>query len=506
MIAAAGMETLAARLHSFNVAHQVTKKRTSNAKNAGKVKWPHKSPDAGSLASAGFFYNPKASAPDNTTCYLCNVHLDGWEKDDDPIKEHLSLSESCGWAAIVSIERDIIRGSPVQDDPMDERLLEARRATFTNWPHENKRGWICKTQKMIEAGWYYCPTPESDDYARCSYCSLGLDGWEPKDNPFDEHKRRSSDCAFFAFSATTHKKAGRGRKSRTSKASRLSTQSNITTLSENMSMMDVNGNGIKSPQDNTEITIESKGTKTTKKGGRSKKAAPKSKRKVSTAQQDEMVVGSSFDQTEDDFEVEADPKPVNAKGNNKRKSDSMDIDSDLSTIQVQPPPSKRRATRSSISRGTRAPISTLEFGLGEGPSVVEFLPNSSSPPPPISKKAQKGGRKRASTTTRKASAASTASKASLRATVPEDEDIDAALEADLNRPLTDDEVNPDPPPAPKAKGRRLTRTRPGSRNATASTAPVRRATRASTMPCDRDQCRHYNKRPNASIYGRGKSG
>lgn len=37
--------------------------------------------------------------------------------------------------------------------------------------------------QMIEAGWYYCPTPESDDFVRCCYCSLGLDGWEPKDNP-----------------------------------------------------------------------------------------------------------------------------------------------------------------------------------------------------------------------------------------------------------------------------------------------------------------------------------
>ena len=264
----------------------------------------------------------------------------------------------------------------------------------------------------------------------------------------------------------------------------MSTQSNITTLSENMSMTEVNGDDIKSPHDNTEIIDESKGTKATKKGGRSKKAVPKSKRKVSTAQQDEMVGGSSSVQPEDDFEV--DSKTVHEKGNKKRKSDTMDIDSDLSTIQVQPQPSKRRATRSSVSRGTRAPISTLEFGLEEGPSVVEILPNSSSPPPPMSKKAQKGGRNRASTTTRKASAASTASKAPLRATAPDDEDIDAALEADLNRPLTDNEINPDSPPVPKAKGRRLTRTRPGSRNATASTAPVRRAIRAGTMPVERD--------------------
>ena len=36
---------------------------------------------------------------------------------------------------------------------------------------------------MAEAGWYYCPTEESDDYAKCPYCNLSLDGWEPKDDP-----------------------------------------------------------------------------------------------------------------------------------------------------------------------------------------------------------------------------------------------------------------------------------------------------------------------------------
>lgn len=37
--------------------------------------------------------------------------------------------------------------------------------------------------QMVEGGWYYCPTPESDDLVRCCYCSLSLDGWESKDDP-----------------------------------------------------------------------------------------------------------------------------------------------------------------------------------------------------------------------------------------------------------------------------------------------------------------------------------
>lgn len=108
--------------------------------------------DSIQLAWAGFFYNPTASRPDNTTCYLCRSTLDGWEEDDSAIGEHLSFSPHCGWAAIARIEQDIEDGNLAQHNPMDERLLSARKMTFgVNWPHEDKRGWVCKTQKVWTA-------------------------------------------------------------------------------------------------------------------------------------------------------------------------------------------------------------------------------------------------------------------------------------------------------------------------------------------------------------------
>lgn len=36
---------------------------------------------------------------------------------------------------------------------------------------------------MSRAGFYYNPTPDSNDMVSCIYCGLGLDGWEPKDDP-----------------------------------------------------------------------------------------------------------------------------------------------------------------------------------------------------------------------------------------------------------------------------------------------------------------------------------
>ncbi|KAL8688279.1 MAG: hypothetical protein Q9218_005776 [Villophora microphyllina] len=429
------METFAARLESFNAAHPAGKKRTSNAKTAAKTRWPHKSPSPAELARAGFFYNPTPSAPDNTTCFHCRTSLDGWEEDDNAIEQHCNLSQSCGWSIIVHIEQEVDKGSNPQEDPMDEGLLEARRSTFVGWPHEDKRAWVCKTQK----------------------------------------------------------KSARSKKSRVSKGSRMSMQSNVTTASEDISMIDVNAIEEVTPTQNLEGAGATKTTKGTRKGAKGKRAPPKSKRKPSVSEQAEPIAGSSYVEPEDDdFEVKIEQKPAQEMKGKKRKSDEMSVDIELSQLEskldlskIQLPPRKRRATRNSVSHATNAPISTLEFSLGDDSQLPE-AEEQPLPSLPAPKRATKGGRKRASSTIRKASATSTASKASLRAAIPDEDEIGAALEAELDRPLTDDEVEQSPLPLQKTKTRRLTRTRPGSRKVTASTAPVRRATPASAQPAEQD--------------------
>ncbi|KAL6246690.1 hypothetical protein RBB50_005997 [Rhinocladiella similis] len=230
--------TLEARLASF----EPPSKRS-------KLGWPHKTPTPDELAKAGFYYKPSSASNDNTICFMCGRFLDGWEADDDPIQEHLKHSNDCSWAILMDAAQSARVDINNMDDPTGEHHADARRATFgIGWPHESKRGWTCKTEKMVEAGWYYAPTPDSDDFVSCTYCKLSLDGWEPKDNPFDEHYRRSPDCPFFHFAGTTApskrpkaKKARASRSSRSSKVStRLSTQSNNTTmLSEAPSLNDI---------------------------------------------------------------------------------------------------------------------------------------------------------------------------------------------------------------------------------------------------------------------------
>lgn len=52
---------------------------------------------------------------------------------------------------------------------------------------------------MVEAGWHFAPTLESDDMVMCAYCDLALDGWEAGDNPKYAH--------FSPFISPSHWKA-----------------------------------------------------------------------------------------------------------------------------------------------------------------------------------------------------------------------------------------------------------------------------------------------------------
>ncbi|KAL9014633.1 MAG: hypothetical protein Q9173_000710 [Seirophora scorigena] len=297
---------------------------------------------------------------------------------------------------------------------------------------------------------------------------------------------------FFAPSESSSEKAARGKKGRPSKAPRLSTQSNLTTAPEGISLVDLHVDEHTAaslqkhqPPENLRTTVGAK------KAAKGRKTAPKFKRKASATQPDATIASSSFVEPEDDdFEIKIEQKSGETTTGKKRKSDEMSVDDDpvkaglkLDHQMHQIPPTKRRPTRSSVSQTTDVAESVMDADQDDDSHMTD-VEKLSLPPPPASKKPAKTGKRKASSSVRKASATSTASKASLRAAVPDDAEIDAALEADLNRPLTDDEVELDPPLIQKTKTRRLTKTRPGSRNITASTAPVRRVTRASALPVE----------------------
>ena len=214
------------------------------------------------------------------------------------MKEHLSHSGNCHWARSLHAgnyaQEHGLDGGEVED-PMSDDLLAARKGTFEaepGWPHEGKRGWKCKISKMVEAGWSLDPAPtgegEEGDGVTCFYCNLSLDGWEPKDDPMEEHRRRSPECAFFALvekfgggaDGKKGKAKGKGKAARSSKVSRLSTQSVLSTFSEAPSLADVGvGEEAEAGVDDSIVSTASQvnatgtTTKGKKKGGRPVAAA-----------------------------------------------------------------------------------------------------------------------------------------------------------------------------------------------------------------------------------------
>ena len=303
--------------------------------------------------------------------------------------------------------------------------------------------------------------------------------------PSTEHQRRSPDCAFFA-PIIPSEKPQKGRNKRQSKASsRLSIQSNNTRLSSASSAnWEVFGEDSAMTTENSAM-LPSQPAAIGSQASKPTRGSSMSKSRSNIKSKEDTTPNSFIEPEDDDFEVKVAEPPGKRSRGRKRKSDEidqscLDHQAGFPASGAPEPVAKRRTTRSRTSN-----IDTL--GSTAVSAVykdrdIQMTDDDTMPPPPAAKsgKGAKGGKKRASSRTRHASAASTASMASLRAAIPDDDALDAALEADLNRVLTDEEMG-SPVMDPPINKRRLTRTRPGTKAELASTASVRNAAEASLV-------------------------
>ncbi|KFW74605.1 Baculoviral IAP repeat-containing protein 5, partial [Manacus vitellinus] len=53
--------------------------------------------------------------------------------------------------------------------------------------------------QMAAAGFVHCPSENSPDVAQCFFCLKELEGWEPDDDPLEEHKKHSAGCGFLSL-------------------------------------------------------------------------------------------------------------------------------------------------------------------------------------------------------------------------------------------------------------------------------------------------------------------
>jgi hypothetical protein len=249
----------------------------------------------------------------------------------------------------------------------------------------------------------------------------------------DEHYKREPGCPFFTLiNQYPAPKKGRAKAARTSKASRLSVQS-VATVATTASDL-VSAADITADHDDSVMTTASTMTQGKKRATARGSKATTGKARKTKAKKDEPV-----EILEDEPQVEEPSKQGAARGR-KRASDAME---DSAMTNAEEPAPKKRTTR---VRGSAADNSSI-------PDVenVDAIPAKQ---PAARKKARASTAKRPRKVSQ-VSVSSQASAAPLRANIPDDDEIDRQLEADLERYETDAEVEGsavEKPPGP-ARGR-----------------------------------------------------
>ncbi|XP_056131291.1 baculoviral IAP repeat-containing protein 5b [Lampris incognitus] len=90
---------------------------------------------------------------------------------------------------------DVLRSRFYSYDKMYSQ--EQREQSFADWPFREECR--CTPEKMAMAGFVHCPSENEPDVACCFYCLIELEGWEPNDNPWSEHIKRSPQCGFLCM-------------------------------------------------------------------------------------------------------------------------------------------------------------------------------------------------------------------------------------------------------------------------------------------------------------------
>lgn len=193
-------------------------------------------PSVFTLARGGFVY---AGREFRVKCPSCEIEVEKFKHDDNPLEEHRKLSPNCPLAAPASksssssyvpspeavrqsspamqqlynsalrrsSERMNRAGDPGLDghneppvtppnridrnDPDYEllRCEQIRLATFYDWPVAAN----AVPEELAREGLFYTG---SADRVRCAFCRNALRSWEPGDIPREEHKKYFPNCPF----------------------------------------------------------------------------------------------------------------------------------------------------------------------------------------------------------------------------------------------------------------------------------------------------------------------
>jgi len=182
--------------------------------------------DLYSMAEAGFVYTGQE---DLVYCYSCNIKLDGWTMQMDPLMRHEEESPTC------SFVRSCLRGRQergnlvVYSDPVSPQMSASLRQPNYALHHNSMSshssavvtgrkqgtssalhppdyanqltrlqsfkywGGVLPKEELVEAGFYMIARR---DVVKCFSCRVVLQDWERTDNVIDKHLRYSPNCPF----------------------------------------------------------------------------------------------------------------------------------------------------------------------------------------------------------------------------------------------------------------------------------------------------------------------
>ncbi|GBB90934.1 hypothetical protein RclHR1_01800019 [Rhizophagus clarus] len=79
---------------------------------------------------------------------------------------------------------------------LSNNRLKSFTAKRRKWPHRNSIEYKATPDTLSDAGFYFSPSKDSPDNVTCFLCHKSIEGWEPNDDPIDEHFVHSPTCAW----------------------------------------------------------------------------------------------------------------------------------------------------------------------------------------------------------------------------------------------------------------------------------------------------------------------
>ncbi|KAM4621656.1 E3 ubiquitin-protein ligase XIAP [Polymixia lowei] len=156
--------------------------------------WPSAAPvRPRDLAQAGLYYLGES---DRVQCFCCAGMLGGWEAGDTAWGEHSKHFPNCFFIlghdvgnvpSLGSTEEEEDEGRRRQHPRVPMESFEERLNTYAGVQH------TIEHDRLARAGFY---STGAGDRVMCFRCGGGLKGWQPEEDPWEEHAKHYPGCSF----------------------------------------------------------------------------------------------------------------------------------------------------------------------------------------------------------------------------------------------------------------------------------------------------------------------